>query len=173
MSASYLLSKRGIGLITLDNAPVNALSRSLRLGIMAGLEKARADKVEAVILRGKGGLLCAGADIKEFMKGSYKDDPRLHDIIGFVEDMPSPVVAHMQGVTMGGGVELCLASHWRVADKSSRISLPEVHLGILPGAGGTQRLPRLVGANRAFELMTTGRILSASDALQYGLVDMF
>ena len=160
----------GVALITLDNPPVNALSASLRQGLQAELEQAFSDKaVRAIILLCAGRTFIAGADIPEF--GQPWQPPSLPDLCAMLDDAPKPVVAAIHGTALGGGFELALACHYRVAAQSARVGLPEVHLGLLPGAGGTQRVPRIVGAETALEIITSGRQVKAAEALSLGLVD--
>ncbi|XP_060786433.1 peroxisomal bifunctional enzyme isoform X1 [Neoarius graeffei] len=159
-----------IALITLNNPPVNALSAAVRRGIVDSVSQSLKDEqVKAVVLCGENGHFCGGADIKEF-SGSMTGPP-LVPMIHSVEAGEKPVVAAIEGVALGGGLELALGCHYRVANTKSRLGLPEVTLGILPAAGGTQRLPRLIGISAALELITTGRHVLAQEALQLGIVD--
>ena len=160
----------GVALITLDNPPVNALSASLRRGLQAELEKAFDDEaVGAIVLLCAGRTFIAGADITEF--GHPWQPPSLPDLCAMLDDAPKPVIAAIHGTALGGGFELALACHYRVVAQSAKVGLPEVHLGLLPGAGGTQRLPRIVGAEAALEIITSGRQIKAAEALSLGLVD--
>jgi 3-hydroxyacyl-CoA dehydrogenase len=160
----------GVGVITLDNPPLNVLSREVRDGLLAAIHKAGEDRAaRAVVLTGAGRTLTAGADITEFDGPIRGAD--LNDICDSIEALDKPVVAAIHGVTMGGGIEISLACHYRVAAKDARLGLPEVKLGLLPGAGGTQRLPRLCGAKAALDLIISGDPVTAGDALKAGLVD--
>ena len=160
----------GVALITLDNPPVNALSASLRRGLQGELEKAFGDgEVGAIVLICEGRTFIAGADITEF--GHPWQPPSLADLCAMLDDAPKPVIAAIHGTALGGGFELALACHYRVAARSAKVGLPEVHLGLLPGAGGTQRVPRIVGAEAALEIITSGRQVKAAEAISLGLVD--
>ena len=156
--------------LTLDNPPVNALGVEIRRGLLAAIDSANDNPtVEAILLVGAGRHFCGGADIREF--GQTPQAPALPEVVKRIEDSSKPVLAAIQGVALGGGLEVALAAHYRLATGSARLGLPEVLLGLLPGAGGTQRLPRLIGAKAALELMLSGRHLSAKEALDLGLVD--
>ncbi|WOE81067.1 3-hydroxyacyl-CoA dehydrogenase NAD-binding domain-containing protein [Pseudomonas protegens] len=156
--------------LTLNNPPVNALGVEIRRGLLAAIDSASDNPaVEAILLVGAGRHFCGGADIREF--GQTPQAPALPEVIKRIEDSSKPVLAAIQGVALGGGLEVALAAHYRLATSSARLGLPEVLLGLLPGAGGTQRLPRLIGAKAALELMLSGRHLSAEEALSLGLVD--
>ena len=131
----------GVAVITLDDPPVNALGVALRTGLAAQMAEAAGDPaVQALVLVGRGRCFSGGADIREF--GAPPKDPHLRAVIETAENCPKPVVAAIHGVAVGGGLELALGCHYRVGDASARLGQPEVKLGILPGAGGTQRLPR-------------------------------
>jgi len=159
-----------VAILVIDAPPVNALGAAVRAGLVARLAEARADPgVSAVVVRGEGRMFSAGADISEFGKPSLA--PILPEVIAAVEAMTKPVVAALHGAALGGGLELALGAHARVALVGSSLGLPEVTLGILPGAGGTQRLPRLIGAEAALRMMLTGRPVTAVEALDIGLVD--
>ncbi|MBB5572799.1 MULTISPECIES: 3-hydroxyacyl-CoA dehydrogenase NAD-binding domain-containing protein [Rhizobium] len=156
--------------VTIDNPPVNALSADVRAGLMTALDRAEKDNaVVAVILTGAGNTFIGGADIKEF--GKPPVEPLLPQVIARIEDFSKPVVAAMNGATLGGGLEVALACHKRDAVPSAKIGLPEVKLGIVPGAGGTQRLPRLIGTAAAIELISNGRVVSASEANKLSIID--
>ena len=157
-------STRGaVAVITLNNPPVNGLGHSLRRGIVEGLDRAAADPgVKAVVLAGAGKGFSAGADIREFGTPLMTADPSLHAVIQAVEASPKPVVAAIHGVAMGGGLELALACHYRVAASTAQVALPEVKLGLLPGAGGTQRLPRAVGLETALNMIVSGTTVPAA-----------
>ncbi|BCQ60109.1 enoyl-CoA hydratase [Pseudomonas sp. Boi14] len=156
--------------LTLDNPPVNALGVEVRRGLLAAMDSAADDPtVAAILLVGTGRHFCGGADIREF--GQAPQAPALPAVVKRIEDSAKPVVAAIQGVALGGGLEVALAAHYRLALGSARLGLPEVLLGLLPGAGGTQRLPRLIGARAALDLMLSGRHLNAREALDLGVVD--
>lgn len=156
--------------LTLNNPPVNALGVEIRRGLLAAIDSANDNPaVKAILLVGAGRHFCGGVDIREF--GQTPQAPALPEVVKRIEDSSKPVLAAIQGVALGGGLEVALAAHYRLATGSARLGLPEVLLGLLPGAGGTQRLPRLIGAKAALELMLSGRHLSAREALDLGLVD--
>ena len=165
------LEKRGnIALLLVDNPPVNALSQGVRQGLVEGLAAANEDpEVEAVVLVCKGRTFIAGADISEF--GKPPTPPSLFDAINGLEGGSKPTIAAIHGTALGGGFEVALSCHYRVAVASARFGFPEVKLGLLPGAGGTQRLPRLVGPQRALEIVTSGNMFGAAEALESGLLD--
>jgi 3-hydroxyacyl-CoA dehydrogenase len=162
----------GVGVITLENPPVNALSLSLRAGIRAAVEEALGDdSVEALVVTGGGRMFSAGADITEFSSGASNRPPTLPDLIELLEDSLKPVVAAIHGNAMGGGCELALGCHARIAAAGTKIGLPEVTLGLIPGAGGTQRLPRVLGVQAALDAIATGKPLDAKKALAGGLIE--
>ncbi|XP_073702119.1 peroxisomal bifunctional enzyme [Garra rufa] len=168
--ARYELVKRSVALITLTNPPVNALSSPVRHAIAKSMERALSDpKVRAVVICGENGRFCGGADIREFA-GPLRGPP-LIPVLDAIEAGGKPVVAAVEGLALGGGLELALVCHYRIAHSKARLGLPEVTLGILPAAGGTQRLPRLIGIPAALELITTGRHITAQEALKLGIVD--
>jgi 3-hydroxyacyl-CoA dehydrogenase len=157
-------------LVTIDNPPVNALGVDVRRGLLEAVEAADADPaVKAVVLVGAGRNFLGGADIREF--GKPPQAPALPDVCNRIEACAKPVVAAIHGAALGGGLEVALGAHYRVALASAKLGLPEVLLGLLPGAGGTQRTPRLIGAQAALELMLSGRHIGAKEAAQLGLVD--
>ena len=163
--------ENGIAVIEFDSPPVNALSIHVRKAIIAGLEKAWADDdVTAIVIICSGRTFFAGADIKEFGKPPMA--PGLSEVLTTIEAGAKPTIAAIHGTALGGGLELALHCNFRVAVPSARMGLPEVKLGILPGAGGTQRLPRLVGVPVALDLITSGRQFSAKQALDYGVIDL-
>jgi 3-hydroxyacyl-CoA dehydrogenase len=160
----------GIAVLTVDNPPVNALSAPVRAGLVKALRAAAADgAVQAMVLICAGRTFIAGADIAEF--GQPPREPVLATVLEAIEGSPKPVVAAMHGTALGGGLEVALACHWRVAAQSAKFGLPEVKLGLLPGAGGTQRLPRLIGVERALDMITSGSQLDSPAALETGLID--
>ena len=156
MTAQYQVQD-GIAVITLDNPPVNGLGHSTRLGIVEGMTRALDDAaVKAVVITGAGKAFSGGADIREFNTPKATQEPTLHSVIKVIENSTKPVVAAVHSVAMGGGLELALGCNYRVASKGAQIALPEVKLGILPGAGGTQRLPRVIGLEAALNMIVTG-----------------
>jgi len=156
MSANYEL-RGNIAVITLDNPPVNGLGYDTRLGITQGLDKALADKsVKAVVLTGAGKAFSGGADIKEFGSPKAGLEPNLLSVILALENSSKPIVAAVHSVCMGGGLELALGCHYRVVSPGTLVALPEVKLGLIPGAGGTQRLPRVLGAETALNIIVSG-----------------
>jgi 3-hydroxyacyl-CoA dehydrogenase len=160
----------GIGVLTIDSPPVNALGIAVRLGIAQGVEALNADeRVKAIVLTCAGRTFFAGADISEF--GKPLQHPDLWEVLDVIEGATKPVVAAIHGTALGGGLELALVCHYRIAVPSARVGLPEVHLGLLPGAGGTQRLPRIVGAKAALDLIVTGRPIKAPEAADLGILD--
>jgi 3-hydroxyacyl-CoA dehydrogenase len=160
----------GIAVITIDNPPVNALSQGVRQGIKDGVEQCLADDaVQAVVLICAGRTFIAGADITEF--GGPPKEPGLHATLNDMENASKPIIAAIHGTALGGGLETALVCHFRVCDAGARFGLPEVNLGLLPGAGGTQRLPRVVGAEKALQMMTSGAQIGAAEALENGLVE--
>ena len=159
-----------ISIITLDSPPVNALSAPVREGLHKGVTEARNDKeTEAIVIICKGRTFIAGADISEF--GKEPKGPSLFEVQEFIEDSNKPVIAAIHGTALGGGLEVALTCHYRIAVPSARCGLPEVNLGLLPGAGGTQRLPRVVGVEKALQMVTSGQHVPASRCLEMGLVD--
>ena len=160
-----------LAVITLDNPPVNTLAHAVRKGIAEGLEKAHADaNVRAIVLTGAGNAFSGGAEIREFNTPVASASPHLREVIAMLDAATKPVVAAIHRVAMGGGLELTLGCHYRVAAPGAQLALPEVKLGILPGAGGTQRLPRAIDASAALEMMLSGNPV-ASDKAPAGLVD--
>jgi 3-hydroxyacyl-CoA dehydrogenase len=160
----------GIAIITINSPPVNALSHAVREGIVNSVQQAVADAaVKAVVLICEGRTFMAGADITEF--GKPPKAPSLPDVISTVENSSKPIVAAIHGTALGGGLEVALGCHYRVAVPSAKCGLPEVKLGLLPGAGGTQRLPRIVGPEQALAMVTSGEHVSAKTAHAAGLID--
>ena len=159
-----------VGVITLNSPPVNALSAGVRDGLAGGMAAAMADsEAKAVVLICEGRTFIAGADITEF--GGAQKGASLFDVQDAMEGSSKPVIAAIHGTALGGGLEVALCAHYRVAVPSARCGLPEVNLGLLPGAGGTQRLPRIVGVQKALEMMTSGQHVPAKACLEMGLVD--
>src|SRR3954470_7619637 len=168
--AAHYAVRDGIAVITLDNPPVNGLGNALRAAVMDHLKKAEADPaVRAVVIIGSAKFFSGGADIREF--GGTRLKPDLPDVNDQQDSMKKPLVAAIGGFALGGGLELALACHFRVAAPKSQVGLPEVKLGILPGSGGTQRLPRIIPMAEAVRLMTTGAMLPVEKAKDYGLID--
>lgn len=161
-----------IALLTIDNPPVNPLSTGVRQGIFDGVHKALADDaVKAVVMTGKGRAFIAGADISEFGGPGNQQVASLADALAAMENSAKPVIAAINGTAFGGGLEVALCCDYRVAAPGAPVGLPEVKLGLLPGAGGTQRLPRLVGAEKALEFILSGDPALAPQALELGIVD--
>ena len=158
-----------IGVISVDNPPVNALSQPVRQGLLDAISAAQTDTSEAVVIICEGRTFIAGADITEFGKPAV--EPMLDVLLNTIEASTKPVVAAIHGTALGGGLETALAAHYRCAVASAKVGLPEVKLGLLPGAGGTQRTPRLIGVQAALDLITSGEPISAPQALELGLID--
>ena len=158
-----------IGVITVDNPPVNALSHAVRQGLDDAIQAARQDASRVVLILCAGRTFIAGADITEF--GKPPREPHLPDLCNTIEASPKPVVAALHGTALGGGLEVALSCHYRSAVPGAKLGLPEVKLGLLPGAGGTQRLPRLIGATAALDLIISGNPVDARRAASLGLVD--
>jgi 3-hydroxyacyl-CoA dehydrogenase len=156
--------------LTLDNPPVNAISASIREGLMQALDLAECNTdIDAIIVHGAGKFFAAGADIKEF--DAPLTEPNLPQVTNRIEGFAKPVIATINGPALGGGCEIILACHYRIALQQAQFGLPEVKLGIIPGAGGTQRLPRLTNLATAIEMIGTGKTISADEALTLGLID--
>ena len=169
-SCVHLSVRDHIAFVAVDNPPVNALSTAVRRGLMDAITQADANPdVHAVLIHGRGKAFIAGADIREF--GLPPQAPSLPEVCLRIEACDKPVVASIHGPALGGGLEVALSAHWRVATPSAKLGLPEVQLGLLPGAGGTQRTPRLIGAQAALDLMLSGRHVGAQEALRMGLID--
>ncbi|MBI3100921.1 MAG: enoyl-CoA hydratase/isomerase family protein [Burkholderiales bacterium] len=161
MTAEYKVHG-SVAVITLANPPVNGLGLSTRQGIVDGLDKAQQDAaVKAIVITGAGGAFSGGADIKEFGTDKAMQEPNLNSVIAAIENASKPVVAAIHSVAMGGGLELALGCHYRVAAPGCSIALPEVKLGILPGAGGTQRLPRVIGVEAALNMIVSGEAIKS------------
>ncbi|MGH2341348.1 3-hydroxyacyl-CoA dehydrogenase NAD-binding domain-containing protein [Segnochrobactraceae bacterium EtOH-i3] len=158
-----------VAVVTIDNPPVNATSHAVRAGLAAALDAAEAAGVSRIVLTGAGRTFVAGADAREFNLPPMP--PILTDLVSRIERSPVPVVAAINGAALGGGLELAFACRLRIAAPSAVVGLPEVSLGVVPGAGGTQRLPRLIGLGPALDLISEGRTLKAAEALALGLVD--
>ncbi|MGJ4926823.1 3-hydroxyacyl-CoA dehydrogenase NAD-binding domain-containing protein [Bradyrhizobium sp. HKCCYLS2038] len=159
-----------VGIVTIDSPPVNALSAAVRGGILDNVNAAIADPaIKAIVLTCGGRTFIAGADITEF--GKPPKPPALNDVLSAIENSPKPVIAAIHGTALGGGLEVALACHYRVATKDAKLGLPEVKLGLLPGAGGTQRLPRAVGPELAVKMIVGGDPIGAAEALKAGLIE--
>ncbi|MDP1757213.1 MAG: enoyl-CoA hydratase/isomerase family protein, partial [Pseudohongiella sp.] len=158
-----------IGVIKVNSPPVNALSQAVREGILTAVQAAQKDASEAIILMCDGRTFIAGADITEFGKPPMA--PSLPDVLGAIENSSKLVIAAIHGTALGGGFEVALACHYRCAVPSAKVGLPEVKLGLLPGAGGTQRVPRIAGVKAALEMITTGDPIAARQASDMGLID--
>jgi len=157
-------------IVTSNNPPVNALGAAVRQGLVAAIEEAEGDEaIKAVVIRCEGQTFFAGADITEFGKPPVM--PWLPSVVDTIENCSKPVVAAIHGTALGGGLEVALGSHYRIAVRDAKFGVPEVKLGLLPGAGGTQRLPRVAGVPKALEMVTSGAMISAKDAHDVGLVD--
>ncbi|HEY8003302.1 MAG TPA: enoyl-CoA hydratase/isomerase family protein, partial [Phenylobacterium sp.] len=167
-SVTTLAQDGDVAVITLNSPPVNALSAKVREGLYEGFKAAIASDAKAIVLICEGRTFIAGADITEF--GGAMAGPSLFDVQEMMENSPKPVVAAIHGTALGGGLEVALCAHYRVAVPSARVGLPEVNLGLLPGAGGTQRLPRAVGKAKAMDMVLTGRMMDAAEAERSGLV---
>src|SRR5436190_4610167 len=171
ITKSVDLDRRGrVAVLTVNNPPVNALSQHVRQGLHEGLKQAISDSAaQAVVIVCAGRTFIAGDDITEF--GKPPMEPGLFAVLDLIEGSPKPVVAAIHGTALGGGLEVTLACHYRVGVKDARFGLPEVKLGILPGAGGTQRLPRVVGPQKALSMIVSGEPIRADEALKVGLID--
>ena len=171
MSSPISTRRHGDVLIVLsNNPPVNALSTAVRQGLVDAIAEAEADDgINAVVIACEGQTFFAGADITEF--GKPPQPPWLPMVVDAIENCSKPVVAAIHGTALGGGLEIALGCHYRVADASAKLGTPEVKLGLLPGAGGTQRLPRVAGVRKALEMTTSGTPIGARDAFACGLVD--
>jgi 3-hydroxyacyl-CoA dehydrogenase len=176
MNQLVTLTNQGpVAVITIDNPPVNALSPGVPEGLALSIETAKADPaVQAIVIIGGGRTFVAGADINEFAKSIASGNgggPDLTPLFTAIEHSPKPVVVAIHGAALGGGLELAMAAHYRIAVPDAQVGLPEANLGIVPGAGGTQRLPRLVGLAKAAEMIVSGQIVKAPAALEMGLLD--
>ena len=161
-----------VAVLTIANPPVNALSLAVREGLLQGLQRAEQERgVKAVVVTGADGTFAAGADINEVASGLVLKSPITREVQAQMEAASKPIVAAIDGVALGGGFELALACHWRLAAASAKVGLPEVKLGLIPGAGGTLRFTRLAGPQAALEAITSGAHLPAARALELGLVD--
>ena len=165
-----ILRRGAVALIVLENPPVNALGREVRAALLAALREFRADdRAKIAALTGAGKTFCAGADIREF--SAPPAAPFLPEIAALMDEMEKPLAALIHGAALGGGLELALCCHYRAILPGAKVGLPEVRLGVIPGAGGTQRLPRLIGAEPALEMISAGRIADSERALSLGIAD--
>ena len=161
-----------VGVITINNPPANALSFAVVKGISEVVTSCKEDDgILAVVITGAGRMFVAGADIREFNMTRPVDVPEFHVLIKELEDSPKPIVAAINGIAFGGGLELAMGCHYRLIACGALVGQPEVKLGIIPGAGGTQRLPRLVGIEIALEMIVEGEPINAERALKIGVVD--
>ncbi|MCA1288354.1 3-hydroxyacyl-CoA dehydrogenase NAD-binding domain-containing protein [Salipiger bermudensis] len=159
-----------VAVVTVDNAPVNALSQAIRRGLSEAFARFKSDDTaDIAVIVGAGRMFIGGADISEF--GKPPQSPSLPDVISQIEACDKPVVAAIHGMALGGGLEVALGAHYRIALPGTRLGLPEVKIGLIPGAGGTQRLPRIVGIDAALRMITSGTPVTESDALETGLID--
>ena len=162
----------GVAVITLDNPPVNGLNWATREGVVTGIERALQDPaVVAIVLTGSGRAFCAGADIREFNTPQAARAPTLWTLLEVIESSAKPVIAAIHSMALGGGLETALAAHYRVAARGAQIGLPEVKLGLLPGAGGTQRLPRAVGLEMALNMIVSGTPMRSDELANSRLFD--
>src|SRR5450432_1945011 len=172
MAFADYTSRGAVAVITLNNPPVHALSLGLRAAVADGMERAAGDSsVAAIVIAGTAGAFCGGADVGEFGLPAMSASPSLGDLFAQIENSPKPVIAAINGLALGGGLELAMACHFRVAAAAAQLGMPEVKLGLLPGAGGTQRLPRLVGVERALNMIVSGNPVNARDLAQTQLLD--
>ena len=158
--------------ISMNNAPVNALSHVLRSQLATAFEASRQNGSRFTLLKGEGRCFCAGAEIREFGTEAPAGTPTLPKLLQLIEDHPKPVIALLHGSAVGGGLELALACHYRVMLRSTRVGLPEVKLGLIPGAGGTQRLPRIIPIEEALKLILNGTLIDSETAGKLGLSDL-
>ena len=161
-----------VAVLQIDNPPVNGLGHATRKALIDGMGFAlQDDAVKAIVITGTGKVFSGGADIKEFNTPAALAEPNLLQVIDNVERSTKPVIAAVNGICMGGGLELALGCHYRIATADAALGLPEVKIGLLPGAGGTQRLPRAVGAEKALQMIVSGDAITAADALKHGLIE--
>src|SRR4051812_6067175 len=173
---SVRLERQGdVAFVIIDNPPVNALSAGVPEALAQSVATASADPaIRAIVVMGAGRTFIAGADIAELERAAWDDSaslPEMHDVLRTIEDSATPIVMAMHGTALGGGLEVAMAGHYRVATADARLGQPEVNLGIIPGAEGTQRLTRLVGVEKAIEMCVTGKLITAQEALAAGLID--
>jgi 3-hydroxyacyl-CoA dehydrogenase len=170
---TVVYERRGeLAVLQIDNPPVNGLSAATRAGLQAGLERALADgEVRAIVITGTAQVFSAGADIREFGGPAMLAHPDLREVIANVDAAAKPVIAAINGTCFGGGLELALGCNYRIATPGAKMGLPEVKIGLLPGAGGTQRLPRAIGADKALRMIVSGDPIGAREALEAGLIE--
>ncbi|MEO0912913.1 MAG: enoyl-CoA hydratase-related protein, partial [Pseudomonadota bacterium] len=171
MPSPVSVTKNGaIATVTIENPPVNALSQAVRAGLREALQETEEDEsLTAVLLTCEGRTFIAGADVREF--GQPPAEPHLPDVIAAIEEASKPWIALLHGTALGGGLEVALGCHYRLAAPGTKLGLPEVNLGLIPGAGGTVRLPRLIAAEEALAMITSGKPVSAEHAYEIGLID--
>jgi 3-hydroxyacyl-CoA dehydrogenase len=160
----------GAAILTIDNSPLNLINAEVRAGIQHCISQVLETGATRLIITGAGTTFVAGADAKEF--GQLPVDPQLNDVLLQLAHLPIPTIAAINGAALGGGLEIALACCYRIASTSTKLGLPEVNLGIVPGAGGTQRLPRLIGIEAALDMIVTGKAVSAEQALKIGLIQL-
>ena len=176
-TCSYTVDENGIALMSINNPPMNALSTPVLADIRTAVDRAlKDDSVRVVVFTGEGRAFIAGADIREVEKLNTQKDGSDYlkngqEIFNMIENADKPFIAAVNGFALGGGMELALACHIRIADESAQLGLPEIKLGIIPGYGGTQRTPRYIGKARAYELVLSGNFISGRQASEYGLVN--
>ncbi len=174
MSSTEYQARGGVAVIRMDNPPVNGLGYDVRRGILDGIKRAEADNaIKAIVIIGNDKFFSGGADIKEFGTPKMLAEPNLHTVINYIETSTKPVIAAIGGTCMGGGLELALGCHYRITKPDAQIALPEVKLGLLPGGGGTQRLPRALGLEAALNLIVSGESVPAGMAMGSALFDQF
>ena len=172
MPLAYYEKRNHIAVIRLNNPPLNSLGHELRNSINALLQEAlEDDSIKAIILTSALDVFCAGADIKEFGLPAASNEPNLRTLIENFEASPKPVVAAIQGTCAGGGLELAMAAHYRVAQSNAELAFPEVKLGLIPGAGGTQKLSRAIGVEPAIQFIISGNFVKASEFANTDLID--
>jgi 3-hydroxyacyl-CoA dehydrogenase len=164
-----LTLKNGAAILTITNPPLNLISAEVRAGLLRGMQQAVAQGATRLIITGAGKTFVAGADAKEF--GQPPVAPHLNDVLLHLAQLPIPTFAAINGAALGGGLEIALACRVRIAAPAAQLGLPEVSLGLVPGAGGTQRLPRLVGIKAALDMIVNGKAVTAAKGLALGLVD--
>jgi 3-hydroxyacyl-CoA dehydrogenase len=161
-----------VAILTVDKPPVNALSLSVREGLHASVDRAKEERsVKAIVILCAGTTFIAGADITEFGTPRATTEPRVRGLIAKLEESTKPVIAAIHGTALGGGLEVAMGCHWRIALRNAKVGLPEVNIGLLPGAGGTVRTPRLVGPDLALEMCVSGKQYDAEFAFDAGLID--
>jgi 3-hydroxyacyl-CoA dehydrogenase len=161
--------ENGVAVATIDNPPVNAIGREIREGLNGAMDRALEANAERLVITGAGSFFAAGADAREF-DGPLRE-PHLNEVLHRLANFQIPTIAAINGPALGGGLEITLACRYRLCVETATLGLPEVTLGIVPGAGGTQRLPRLVGLGKAVDMIASGKALSAFEAVSIGLVD--